>query len=217
MTDCSLPSGAVPPSRYRLKTGNVSSYESVKRWRWTTKRRLVIAFGGRCACCGVVDHEVVYDFHHMDRETKDFILTRKIRPWTKIVAEALKCVMLCSHCHRKVHIGLIEVPADAPRLDEALVANSDLAVRVGPEFDHCPVCQDLKSVLRSYCSQSCSARSRWTGKKPKDLLALRDRVVAQGFRSVAKEIGVSDNSIRDWLADAGIDVPRFRGPQRIHL
>lgn len=93
--------------------------------------KLVAAFGGRCACCGLVDDEVAYDFHHLDPTEKQFRLSGAIKAWHLLVEEVKKCVMLCAICHRKFHAGMISIPVDAPRFDEALVPNIPRAPHPG--------------------------------------------------------------------------------------
>jgi len=81
-------------------------YEKVKAWRKNTKVKLVEGFDNQCSLCGLQDDPVVYDFHHLDSDAKEFALSSKIMSWENLVAEAKKCVMLCSHCHRKIHMGM---------------------------------------------------------------------------------------------------------------
>lgn len=184
-------------------------YEHVRRWRATLKRRLVICFGGRCGVCNLVDHDVVYDFHHRDPANKNFQPTAKIRAWPKVVAEMQKCVMVCSHCHRKIHSGLIAIPDDAPVFDETLVAKSDFALYAGPVMDNCPVCGGQKDAVRKACSVKCAGSLRTSALKPRDLIALSETVKLRGYTAPAKEIGVSDNTIRKWFRSADIEPPRI--------
>lgn len=54
------------------------------------------------------------DHHHRDASTKSFPLnvsSLSERPWKEIVAEAAKCVVLCSRCHRELHGGLWSLSA----------------------------------------------------------------------------------------------------------
>ena len=47
-------------------------YSCVKEWRKSTKIKLFDGFGGKCCCCGLVDDPIVYDFHHLGEEKKEF-------------------------------------------------------------------------------------------------------------------------------------------------
>ena len=99
------------------------NYEYIKEWRKNTKIKLVEGFGKKCGVCGLEDDPIVYDFHHLVESSKDFDLSSKILSWDKLVAEANKCVMLCSHCHRKVHAGFVKL-VDPSRFDESQVRSS---------------------------------------------------------------------------------------------
>lgn len=62
-----------------------------------------------CIVCGESE-PVCIDFHHIDPATKEFDVTlKRTRAKAKILAEAAKCVCLCSNCHRKFHAGLLDI------------------------------------------------------------------------------------------------------------
>ena len=84
-------------------------YDKVKEWRKNTKIKLVEGFDSKCSMCGIQDDPVIYDFHHLDSDEKEFQLSSKIMSWENLVAESKKCVMLCSHCHRKLHFRNLKV------------------------------------------------------------------------------------------------------------
>lgn len=87
----------------------VNNGKKVVDFRIRIKKALVEANGHRCACCGLADDSIIYDFHHIDPTTKEFGIgsgstTRSKQAYAD---EAKKCVMLCSNCHRKVENGLV--------------------------------------------------------------------------------------------------------------
>jgi hypothetical protein len=88
--------------------------EAVQRWRRNTRRRLVEEFGGECAICGF-DQPVSLEFHHLDRETKEFGFAARgiTRSYASLREEAKKCVLLCSNCHAQVEAGILRPPADS--------------------------------------------------------------------------------------------------------
>jgi hypothetical protein len=96
-------------------------YRNVKAWRTRNKARVVQGFGHKCAACGLIDDPIVYDFHHLDPNEKELGISGKIMSWEKTVSEAKKCILLCSHCHRKVHSGIICLSEDVQRFDESLI------------------------------------------------------------------------------------------------
>lgn len=69
------------------------------------KRDLIEYKGGVCERCEGEFHENLYDFHHYDASQKSFSLAQNtmLRRWEVLAAEADKCHLLCSNCHRKVH------------------------------------------------------------------------------------------------------------------
>lgn len=78
-------------------------------YRVRIKRALVEANGHKCAYCGLVDDYRIYDFHHVDPDTKEFGIgsSSTTRSKQAYADEAKKCVMLCSNCHRKVENKII--------------------------------------------------------------------------------------------------------------
>jgi len=88
--------------------------EAVQRWRRTTRRRLIEEFGGECAICGF-DQPVSLEFHHLDRETKEFGFAARgnTRSYESLREEAKKCVLLCSNCHAQVEAGILRPPVNS--------------------------------------------------------------------------------------------------------
>lgn len=90
--------------------------KNVIDFRRRIKIALVEANMHKCACCGLEDEPIVYDFHHLNPETKLFGIgnSSTTRSKQEYADEAKKCVMLCSNCHRKIENGLI--PKDDLRI-----------------------------------------------------------------------------------------------------
>lgn len=169
----------------------MSGYDRVKDWRYNNKRKLVQAFGGTCGACGLIDEPVVFDFHHLVSSEKDFTLTNKIVSWSKLVVEAKKCVMLCAHCHRKHHAGVLQLPAVMNRFDENKIEKSVL-------FDDCPVCGNSKPKSQITCSKECARIHRtkidWDAI---DLVSLYGE--KKSYLAVARFLGVSDVTVKKRL------------------
>lgn len=85
----------------------INKTHQIQDRRQRLKRALVEANGHKCAACGLVDHYIVYDFHHIDPTTKMFSISGSTKSQETIATEAEKCVMLCAICHRKVENGLL--------------------------------------------------------------------------------------------------------------
>ena len=97
---------------YRRRKGkNLSAYcKPCTKWQTVSRQRdfkvkCVEYKGGVCEDCGLVDHPVVYDFHHLDPTQKDFAISKvKLTSFDeRTTVELDKCALLCSNCHRKRH------------------------------------------------------------------------------------------------------------------
>jgi hypothetical protein len=84
----------------------------VSEQRRRTKRILVEEAGGACLICGYRKCLAALEFHHKDRKTKLFALSRQgvTRSLEEARAEARKCILLCSNCHAEVENGVTRVP-----------------------------------------------------------------------------------------------------------
>jgi len=72
---------------------------------YNTKKRCIDFLGSKCAVCGLkTEFLSVYDFHHKNPEEKE----RGVRDllcgsWEKLERELIKCILVCSNCHRIIH------------------------------------------------------------------------------------------------------------------
>ena len=90
---------------YCKKCSNIYSIDRLKK----VKIEMILYKGGKCFDCEL-NHEnsnhCVFDFHHLDPNTKDPNFNRiKCQKWDKIKEEIDKCVLLCANCHRLRHYG----------------------------------------------------------------------------------------------------------------
>lgn len=59
-----------------------------------------------CCVCGIKETiPALYDFHHIDKESKLFAISSITNKHSleEIVKELNKCAVLCANCHRKTH------------------------------------------------------------------------------------------------------------------
>ena len=89
--------------------------EYKRRWqarhRRALKARLIDHLGGACCRCGFDGFAEALEFHHVDRSTKNPRLRAEIGfrqlSADDALAEADKCILLCSNCHKGVEAGAI--------------------------------------------------------------------------------------------------------------
>ena len=82
------------------------SYDAQQARGLRRKVRLVQSLGGRCGKCRYGKNLAALEFHHTDPETKEFSLDLRSlsnRSWQAVIAEARKCELLCSNCHKEIH------------------------------------------------------------------------------------------------------------------
>lgn len=83
--------------RMRSSSNNIKVANS----RRNTKTRLVEYHGGKCVDCGLVAPPYLYEFDHRDPSTKLFgISTGDSTSFEALLAESLKCDLVCPNCHR---------------------------------------------------------------------------------------------------------------------
>lgn len=82
---------------YKQKSTNRRA--TIKEWYKEYKSNL------KCKKCGE-NHPACLEFHHEDSSTKDKEISKMVHNSVspdKILKETLKCTVLCSNCHRKLH------------------------------------------------------------------------------------------------------------------
>lgn len=72
--------------------------------RLRTKLKAIELLGGKCQRCGYTGHPAAFEFHHKDPTKKEFAIGMVAnKKWSSIIAELLKCELICSNCHRIEH------------------------------------------------------------------------------------------------------------------
>ena len=68
------------------------------------KQKAVEYMGSKCHDCQTVYPNYVYDFHHLDGDTKLDNPSALLRStWDRAKVELDKCIMVCANCHRGRH------------------------------------------------------------------------------------------------------------------
>ena len=71
------------------------------------KQKLVDLKGGKCEICGFIGDARLFDFHHLFGKSFNISKRPKGIGWHEVLIELSKCILVCSLCHRKLHIGKI--------------------------------------------------------------------------------------------------------------
>jgi len=170
------------------------SSEGVKKWRKTTKARIVESMGGECQICGYKKLNQALELHHLNPEEKELSfgkITASPISWERIVIELRKCVLLCSNCHKEVHAEVSIIPESYNSFNEDYVDYKKIG-----DFNKCPVCGKDKPVKNVTCSLSCAAnykrRVDWDNI---DLMSLLEKYNFN-YSEVGEKLGVTHNSVR---------------------
>jgi 5-methylcytosine-specific restriction endonuclease McrA len=86
--------------------------KAVSKRRTKVRKMAVDLKGGACQVCGYSAYIGALEFHHPDPTKKDFSISAdgSTRSWERTRNEVMKCVLLCSNCHREVHAGITQLP-----------------------------------------------------------------------------------------------------------
>ena len=80
--------------------------KSVVDWRRRVKLKLVEYKGGKCENCGYNTCIDALEFHHKDPNEKDFTISGKSWSFEKLKIESDKCILVCSNCHKEIHMKI---------------------------------------------------------------------------------------------------------------
>ena len=71
------------------------------------KLQAIKLLGGKCSICGYNKCVDALEFHHKDPTIKEFKLgSGNTMSWKEYKNEALKCILVCSNCHKEIHYKL---------------------------------------------------------------------------------------------------------------
>ena len=83
--------------------------EFVKDRRSRLRRHMLYVMGECCQICGYNRCSGALEFHHLEPTTKERNLSKNWPySWERSKEELKKCILLCSNCHREVHLGIID-------------------------------------------------------------------------------------------------------------
>ena len=100
-------------------------YRDQRLTNQSLKKKCVIFLGGKCCKCGYNKNLAALDFHHKDMSTKEeglsnLINRRLAKTLDECMPELVKCICVCSNCHRELHFN------DSMYLMEILFVNETI-------------------------------------------------------------------------------------------
>ncbi len=94
---------------YNCSGESTRSNNSTRKHQKTILRRnmklqAIKLLGGKCCICGYNKCIDALEFHHKNPNQKDFKLgSGNTISWKEYKQEALKCILVCSNCHKEIH------------------------------------------------------------------------------------------------------------------
>lgn len=120
---------------------NEKSYSSRKKIVASRRDAIWQYIARVCVICGNTYHPAAMDMHHLrDKKNEIGILVTRVtftpspKNAERLVAEASKCVPLCSNCHRTLHAGAITLPSDLQPLKYSTWDLLDLLIEAEDEI-----------------------------------------------------------------------------------
>lgn len=81
--------------------------------KYKKKNILIQEGGGKCQICGYNKSTNALQFHHIDRNQKEFDFTHNWnKPMDKLRQEASKTILLCANCHSEIEGGISSMPEE---------------------------------------------------------------------------------------------------------
>jgi hypothetical protein len=86
----------------KIHSQNSSQRISIKRRE--NKIRAISNLGERCNICGYTGSPEAFDFHHKNKELKQYLISSILHySWKNLKNELDKCILLCANCHLIIH------------------------------------------------------------------------------------------------------------------
>lgn len=109
MKQCTKCHNHYPKEFFYKKTKTTTRAECKFCWNEITKqnqlkikKQMIEYKGGKCQKCGYNTCIGALEFHHKEKETKEYE-PAKATSFNQIKKELDKCILLCANCHRETH------------------------------------------------------------------------------------------------------------------
>jgi hypothetical protein len=165
------------------------------------KTYLINLRGGSCEICGYNKNLAALEFHHIDKTTKESqldsrTLSNSNMEW--IMSEFEKCMVLCANCHREIHSPDLMFDTVNEKINKFDLKKSDKWIKITTQKKYtCSDCGCEISKWGKNC-KNCFHKNRRKVDRPEKSV-ISEMVNNEGYSSVAKKFGVTDNTVRKWL------------------
>ncbi len=89
------------------RTNNETRKHQKTVLRRSMKLQAIKLLGGKCCICGYDRCVDALEFHHKNPKEKDFKSgSGSTLVWKEYKTEAMKCMLVCSNCHKEIHSKL---------------------------------------------------------------------------------------------------------------
>lgn len=93
-------------SKLHIEQRKQRGFNGRKLYRVKIKEKAVQYKGGKCSICGYNKCNHALDFHHLNPQEKEFIISGGTRSFEFMKLELDKCILVCKNCHSEIHSGL---------------------------------------------------------------------------------------------------------------
>lgn len=180
--------------------------EFVKDRRSRLRRHMLYVMGECCQICGYNRCSSALEFHHLDPTTKERNLSKNWPySWERFKEELKKCILLCSNCHREVHLGIIDqsnLKASFDKEKAKKVSEIIAETKQGAHY-YCHRCgQETGKRTAYYCKKCAEIMGEKTEKPSRN--ELKQDIRKNNFLTLSRKYQVSDHAIRKWCEAEGL-------------
>lgn len=174
-------------SQYKDKQNNIRYYcKNCNNLRTKTsirefKQKCIEYKGSKCSKCGYDKCIAALDFHHINKNDKNFQISKNYKKdFLEIKSELDKCVLLCANCHREEHY-------------------EDISFHHKKKIDNsrCLDC-NIKTKYTKRCNK-CNNIYRCKNIPSKEQLEQDLIEFNHNLSAIGRKYSVSDNAVRKWI------------------
>lgn len=190
-----------------------SSYEGYSLTRLRRRELIILMHGNRCRMCGYTRCKDALEFHHINPDEKEETLSYMYghSSFRKILAESIKCILVCATCHKEIHCGFVDplevYPYPILSREEAVpLLSAEAKYFIHPVQEReCLVCGSLFHPKRSnqrFCSPACGREGISRFQIDKD--TLQDMIQTTSYEQIGRSFGVTGRAIKNRCDKLGI-------------